>query len=385
MSNDANDESPPTHYPYSWSGFDSSLPLAEFLSKFKPSMVQNDGSKPWIWVRGSEPSRHDVDVSKATEEAKSILEGVTQEVDRIKNDATIPVRSNKKTGVKSKKEVREEIQANATEKLKEISQRHGYLTGKWSHPLLCISPDTPMLKSIRLIFASSDKVDQIWSSLATSLVSGPLASTSAYLAKVSTSPENETPNNQHLICVYMPDAYDKDKVTQVMKILLRNHGVNLAGVKSDLYTVIGIDSKHPSGISSTIWKNSALLKDSEAKVGCRVLLVTPTDDLSQELKDAFFADVASNRRTGNETATAAPKEADPGPVASKKPKPKKKVQDDPFASGDDDDAEEEAKRKQEIQARKNAGQAKRSSPVEDNTDDDTEERPKKRRTGTRRG
>ena len=55
-----------------------------------------------------------------------------------------------------------------------------------------------------------------------------------------------------------------------MKVLLRNHGVNLSGVKSDLYTLIGqffisdyiprvhyllppgIDSKHPSGIPSTV-------------------------------------------------------------------------------------------------------------------------------------
>jgi len=53
-----------------------------------------------------------------------------------------------------------------------------------------------------------------------------------------------------------------------MKILLRNHGVSLAGVKADLYTVIGelclvatntykyllvgIDRNHPSGISSTV-------------------------------------------------------------------------------------------------------------------------------------
>ena len=92
---------------------------------------------------------------------------------------------------------------------------------------------------------------------AVSLVSGPLRSTSAYLAKVETSPEQETANFKHLICVYIPDVYDKASVTevplffalyvewsevyskQVMKVLLRNHGANLSGVKSDLYTTIG--------------------------------------------------------------------------------------------------------------------------------------------------
>ena len=55
-----------------------------------------------------------------------------------------------------------------------------------------------------------------------------------------------------------------------MKVLLRNHGASLSGVKSDLYTAIGqfliseglytvfiilspgIYSKHPSGIFSTV-------------------------------------------------------------------------------------------------------------------------------------
>ena len=68
--------------------------------------------------------------------------------------------------------------------------------------------------------------------------------------------------------------------SQVMEVLLRRHGVNLSGVKSNLYTAIGtwqaqlpcerraiegtecghtrtnefvgLDSKHPSGIQSTV-------------------------------------------------------------------------------------------------------------------------------------
>ena len=86
--------------------------------------------------------------------------------------------------------------------------------------------------SFRLIFAPAEKVDQIWSSIASastslgghddlsprplaSLVSGPLHETPAYLAKVSTSTEEEKANAQHLICVYLPDVYDKAAVTEV--------------------------------------------------------------------------------------------------------------------------------------------------------------------------
>ena len=48
-----------------------------------------------------------------------------------------------------------------------------------------------------------------------SIVSGPLSTTSVFLAKVATSPQNDTPNYSHLICVYMPDAYDQSSVTEV--------------------------------------------------------------------------------------------------------------------------------------------------------------------------
>ena len=48
-----------------------------------------------------------------------------------------------------------------------------------------------------------------------SLVSGPLSSTSASLAKVATCPKSETPNYQHLLCIYLPNVYDKAAVIEV--------------------------------------------------------------------------------------------------------------------------------------------------------------------------
>jgi hypothetical protein len=48
-----------------------------------------------------------------------------------------------------------------------------------------------------------------------SLIEGPLASTSAHLTKVATSPRNEQPNHQHVLCLYVPDVYDKSDVTEV--------------------------------------------------------------------------------------------------------------------------------------------------------------------------
>ncbi|KAI0057873.1 hypothetical protein BV25DRAFT_1892081 [Artomyces pyxidatus] len=358
-SEDALPESPT--YAYQWSP-ESELPLEDFLTKacadrrlcYKPSMVQDDGTKPWIWVRGSQsPAKSVAEEGTAVDEAQKLLKEVTEKVDSIKNDSSIPIRSNKKTGAKSKKEVREVEQALATEKLKDISTRTGFVSGKW------------------LIFAPSEKVDKIWSTVATSLVSGPLSSTAAHLAKVATCPKNETPNYQHVLCIYLPDVYDKDAVTQVLKILLRNHGLNTLGVKSNLYTAIGLDSKHASGIPSTVWKNSAILPEAEIKATS-----------SQALKEAYFAELDQSKQGRSEGTVDQPAPDDKpddtkeSEMTKAKPKPKLKKKagaDDPFAS-DDDDGPAPAKASTKTKKPALKGKAKRAE-----SDEDADEPPKKKR------
>ncbi|KAL0571947.1 hypothetical protein V5O48_010019 [Marasmius crinis-equi] len=323
------DDEVPQQYKYAWDYDAPTMPLQDFLNKYKPSMVQNDGTKPWIWVESRRPHKS-TSVEKeilAMAEASEVLQEVTKKVESA--DDSIPIRSNKKTGAKSKKEVREQLQSEATDKFKAIAQRYGYVNGKW------------------LIFASQDKVDMIWSSLAKSLIEGPLAATDAYTTKVSTSPETDTPNFLHVICLYIPDVYDKESITEVMKVLLRHHGSTLSGVKSDLYTRLGIDSKHASGIQSTIWKNSALLKDTEAKA----------------LKDEFFKELQAAPKATDPPTTQA---TDDAAATAAKPKPKlvkkKKGNDDPFASDEDED---------EPPAPKNKKRSK--------GDEDEDEPPKKKR------
>jgi len=282
-----------------------------------------------------------------------IVKEIIDKVEEIKNDASIPMRSSKKTGAKSKKEVREQVQNEVTHKLQEVATKNNYVSGKW------------------LIFAPSDKVDKIWKDVATSLVSGLLSSTSALSAKVATSPEQETPNYQHVICLYIPDVYNKSQVTEVMKILLRNHGLNLSGVKSNLYTLLGIDSKHPSGIPSTIWKNTALLSESEIK----------------DLKDAFFSDLTSAKpaaveksgMNGETSTVQEEKTKQDAPTKTKKAqlKSKKKVPDDPFASDDENDSKEEEKRRQEVQTKK--APLRTSKRRRDSEDEEDEEKPIKRK------
>ncbi|GJE91398.1 hypothetical protein PsYK624_075480 [Phanerochaete sordida] len=297
-----NEDTVPEAYAYFWDKDTSEGPLKDFLTKYKPSMVQDDGTKPWLWVRKSAPAMKDGDADAAAEEAAELLKEVTKRVEDIQNDASIPVRANKKKGIKSKKELREEVQREAAEKLKDVSIKHGFVSGKW------------------LVFAPADKVDVIWNSIATSLIEGPLAETSVHLTKVATSPREPQASYQHVLCLYIPNVYDKDDVTGVMKVLLRRHGVNLSGVKSNLYTSIGLDSKHPSGIQSTVWKNSALMSDADMKA----------------LKDEYFAELGATKAADAEKAAAAKDAA--GAAQPAKPLLKKRARNaDPFASEDEDE------------------------------------------------
>ncbi|KZV73957.1 hypothetical protein PENSPDRAFT_602017 [Peniophora sp. CONT] len=317
------DEEPQDSYPYMWSP-DSDIPISEFASKHKPSMIQDDGTKPWIWVQsGRTPTRKDENVAEAVEEATSLLEEVKTKVQKIQDDPDIPLRSNKKKGTKSKKETRELEQAQASEKLKEISTRQGYVSGKM------------------LVFCPNERVDITWKNVAESLLEGPLSKTTAYLAKVATCPINDTHNSQHIICIYVPDVYDQAAVTEVLRVLVRQHGITPNGVKSNLYTSIGLDSKHPSGIQSTVWKNTALIPDAELKA----------------LKGEYFdeiptdAKVAPSSKAKEVAPTAAEGVSDDVKPASKVkaksgPKLKRKAAaDDPFASDSESDEPKKKARK----------------------------------------
>lgn len=126
-----------------------------------------------------------------------------------------------------------QLQSEATENLKELSIKYGHTSGKW-YVLECFQSYTAhkvIIEMVRLIFAPSEKVDAIWSTIASkriirsihrginissaSLIEGPLSLTCAYRAKVATSPLDETPNYQHVLCLYVPDVYDKDSITEV--------------------------------------------------------------------------------------------------------------------------------------------------------------------------
>ncbi|KAJ3763564.1 translation initiation factor eIF 4e-like domain-containing protein [Lentinula raphanica] len=343
------DAIPERGYKYIWTPA-SDISLDDFLSKYKPSMVENDGSKPWIWVRKGKELKAEVNELAALEESSGILKDITDQIENIKNDSSIPTRSNKKTGAKSKKELREQLQHDVRAKFEEIARKHNYLSGKW------------------LMFASGEKIDRIWSSLATSLINGPLADTDAFCAKVATTPQEANPNYQHVVCLYLPNVYDKDTVLKVMHILLRNHGFNLSGVKTNMYTLLGIDSKHPSGIPSTIWKNKDLMNEKEM----------------QALKDAFYAELENN-------ATATTQSSSQVDTTNKKPSNSanqssmsKKKKKDIFASDDEEDDEEQRRRADLAHRKKAIATSTKRTIAKDESEDSDHEQEKPKRKAAKR-
>lgn len=126
------------------------------------------------------------------------MEEITEKVEAIKNDASIPMRSNKKTGAKSKKEVREEVNSHIINILIDFdltyqcvfivgtSRSNGEIEGDIIEAWLChwkmvrnmIALHLAQQRSIlisfeipRLMFASADMIDQIWAGIASMLIS----------------------------------------------------------------------------------------------------------------------------------------------------------------------------------------------------------------------
>lgn len=56
--------------------------------------------------------------------------------------------------------------------------------------------------------------------LSRELVTGALSKTPAFCAKVATTPSDVGLNHRYLICLYLPDLYDKASVTEVFTCLL---------------------------------------------------------------------------------------------------------------------------------------------------------------------
>ncbi|CCA72760.1 hypothetical protein PIIN_06698 [Serendipita indica DSM 11827] len=336
----------PADYPYRWTPT-SEFTLDEFLEKYKPSSIRNDvkNSKPFICVAAKSNENTEVKYTEAVKEATALVNEVAKQVEDIKNNNDIPVRANKKKGTKSKKEVREELQAKATVSLKKIATENGFVNGKW------------------IAFVDQTQATNVFNKVAHSLVSGPLSQTKAWQVRVRTLPVDDPQDDkprQSNIEVLLPDIYDEEAAREVMKVLLRHHGLRLAGAKPNLYTAIELDSKHLSGIPSTVWKGSggpgSVLSEAEV----------------QALRNEYFAELeeAKKEANGGEGEGSAPKKTS-GPIKAMN----KETDENPF--GSDEDEDEESRKPKNAQPKKAAPAPKRPRK-QAQSDEDEDDTPRKK-------
>ncbi|KAF8740477.1 hypothetical protein RHS02_04581, partial [Rhizoctonia solani] len=292
-------------YEYSWKP-SAGMSIDEFLQKYKPTMVLDDGTKPWIWVRRLEHepldsvNRSDIDGTRSDtsiiERGQKLLEDYTGRIENIQKDESIPVRANKKKGLRSKKEIREETATEATEKFKHLCQESGLTSGKLLAVFVCLFFVCILTLLFRLFFVQAEHIDGAFSRMARDLITGALSKTPAFCLKVATTPGDVLPNHRYLICLYLPDLYDRAAAAEVLRTVCQSTGIRPNSAKTDLYTMIGLDSKHPSGIKSTIWNPTDLIPDIELKV--TVLIETYWNEAN---KKAATGDMQSSTKTAEGT------------------------------------------------------------------------------------
>lgn len=60
------------------------------------------------------------------------------------------------------------------------------------------------------------------------------------------------------------------KLMKVLVALLTSHGIEPSAVKSDLYTLVGIDSSHPSKLRSSLWRPDEVIEGGKEAVQVRM-------------------------------------------------------------------------------------------------------------------
>ncbi|GAA6023012.1 hypothetical protein JCM11491_000356 [Sporobolomyces phaffii] len=259
-----------------------------FLKEWNPA-AQREAPQGWIWCQLAQATNEDVakpaeDDQGATGEferdGQKLLDALVERCREIKE--TAPTRAKK--GVKSQKALRDEEFATFGENIKELAQTHDVLSGKW------------------MFFPSPENVAFVWSKIVRAIADadGPLAQTgvvkTAKVAPISTNGEAQ------LICVYVDDSWNKESVSKTLKCLVEDLRLEPSAYKCDAFTILGIDSKHETGIKSSLYGKyefmtkteieAALSKDQKDSTIKAVKKKTLEDEKQEGLGD--YDDVSSS-------------------------------------------------------------------------------------------
>jgi hypothetical protein len=69
------------------------------------------------------------------------------------------------------------------------------------------------------------------------------------------------------------DIYDLEVVKKVCHTLLSEHGIEPSAAKSDLYTLAGIDSNHPTKLRSSIWRPMEVIEGGKEGIEASILVI----------------------------------------------------------------------------------------------------------------
>ena len=206
--------------------------LNAFLEKYRPSTMKATAMQFYIWVTvphrrpkysGEEQEAMQVTLAKAHQE----LEEMKKACDVIDQDGNIPFRASKAKG-KSK------------------SQRKKDLTSVFAEqrvPALVKEGGRPLTSGKWLYFKAAEYVDATFGILARSIANGPLSKLEWPAVHTVKAALKDDDRPEHMIALYFDDCFNPDAGRAVMECILLHHFLPSRAAKSDLYTLLGIDSK----------------------------------------------------------------------------------------------------------------------------------------------
>jgi hypothetical protein len=233
-----------------WDQGSNSESIEVFLERNPPSKTcRATGGDGWIWVVSKRHKQQDrvEPTAESLRQAKSQLSDLVARHEEIERSSTIPKIKSKTSGP-SKKMLKEVASEQCEKALRNIGETK-WPCGKW------------------MFFETVDYVDVVFAKLARSIVDGPLSElkyANCHTIKVATADSLRANNDrqgrgpQQLVCLYFDNVWNEKHAKEVLDCIVKQHGEIPNSAKADLYTMIGLDSNHPSKLRSTLYRPSEL-------------------------------------------------------------------------------------------------------------------------------
>lgn len=312
--------------------------LNAFLERYRPSAMKATATQSYVWVtvphrrpNYTDEEKHAMQVTLA--KAQQELEDLKKACDAIDQDEKIPVRASKAKGKGKAQRKKDLTSVFAEQKVPALVKEGGrpLTSGKW------------------LYFKSAEYVDATFGILARSIADGPLSRLewpAVHTVKAALKDEDRP---EHMIALYYDDCFNPDAGRAVMECILRHHFLPSRAAKTDLYTLLGIDSKVSNCAPST-WLDRAST-DGRGPIshlsyahqhwsGLRTSLYTCDSlvpkDLQDEYKQLYEEDKASKMEQQKQARKAA-QSPDKRDLTSKSFANKEAVKDEGGFESDDDE------------------------------------------------